>query len=46
MLYGAPRIGKLISVDLINRNITFAEAVRRQHASIQRAKDAIMAAAH
>lgn len=38
--------GKLISVDLINRNITFAEAVRRQHASIQRAKDAIMAAAH
>jgi hypothetical protein len=38
--------GKLISIDLINRNITFAEAALRQHASIQKAKNAIMVAAH
>lgn len=39
------KAAKLISVDLINRRITFGEAARRQHASIQAARDAILAAA-
>lgn len=51
MAQAAPRVsrilgrrakeGKMISIELINRQITFAEAARRQHASIQAAKAAI-----